>query len=140
MDLYHFRPQVLVASNLQYSRGEITPAMISFWAEKHWHSQPEEVSLIRCIGLVRNLSEQSSCVPWGVVSGDTMRRKVHGEEVSKSHTLGRIKIIRTSHSPAPTPARVDAGDCGIRLKRSVDSRFGPGSCGKYKGRASKALK
>ena len=76
---------MLVASNLQYSRGEITPAMISFWAEKHWHSQPEEVSLIAVLGihsLVRNLSEQSSCVPWGMVSGDTMRRKVHGEEVS----------------------------------------------------------
>jgi len=35
--------QVLVPSNLQYSGGEITPAMVSFWAEKHWHSQPEEV-------------------------------------------------------------------------------------------------
>ena len=36
--------QVLVPSNLQYSGGEITPAMVSFYAEKHWHSQPEEVS------------------------------------------------------------------------------------------------
>jgi len=34
---------VMVPSNLKYSGGEITPAMVAFWAEKHWHSQPEEV-------------------------------------------------------------------------------------------------
>ena len=33
----------MVPSNLKYSGGEITPAMVAFWAEKHWHSQPEEV-------------------------------------------------------------------------------------------------
>ena len=64
----------------------------------------------------------------------TLRRKVPDEEVLKSRTLGQIKIIRTSHSPAPTSTRVDARDCGIRLKRSVDSRFGPGSyVGKTRG-------
>ena len=122
MDLHHFRPQVLVASNLQYSRGEITPAMISFWAEKHWHSQPEEVSLICCFehAFSGNYGDviliQSSCVPWPRVPG----AKYIVEEVSKSHTLGRIKIIRASHSPAPTPARVDARNCGISFEKVAD--------------------
>ena len=35
--------QVMVPSNLKYSGGEITPAMVAFWAEKQWHSQPKEV-------------------------------------------------------------------------------------------------
>ena len=120
--------------NLQYSRGEITPPMVSFWAEKHWHSQPEEVSIIPCLRhTVLQCRDSQDHGDLNSVKASTLRSKVPDEEVLKSHTLGRIKIIRTSHSPAPTSARVDARDCGIRLKRSVDSRFGPGSCGNKTG-------